>query len=80
MFGLSNAQAAATLAAVMIGFKLGIFNEDVLNGTIVMILFTCTVSSIVTERAAQRIKLNLLTETAKQRQNRNVKNTNAWKL
>ncbi|WP_289713059.1 cation:proton antiporter [uncultured Muribaculum sp.] len=64
MFGLSNAQAAATLAAVMIGFKLGIFNEDVLNGTIVMILFTCTVSSIVTERAAQRIKLNLLTETA----------------
>ena len=43
IFGLSNAQAAATLAAVMIGFNLGIFDESVLNGTIVMILVTCTV-------------------------------------
>ncbi|MCM1021429.1 MAG: cation:proton antiporter [Muribaculum sp.] len=64
MFGLSNAQAAATLAAVMIGYKLNIFNEDVLNGTIVMILATCTISSIVTERAAQKIKLKLLQENA----------------
>lgn len=63
MFGLSNAQAAATLAAVMIGYKLNIFNEDVLNGTIVMILVTCTISSIITEHAAQRIKLELLKDT-----------------
>ncbi len=66
MFGLSNAQAAATLAAVMIGYKLGIFNEDVLNGTIVMILITCTISSVVTERASQRIKLELLKDVADQ--------------
>ncbi len=57
IFGLSNAQAAATLAAVMIGFNIGMFSEDVLNGTIIMILVTCTISSVVTERAASRLKL-----------------------
>lgn len=60
IFGLSNAQAAATLAAVMIGFNIGMFGEEVLNGTIVMILVTCTISSIVTERAASRLKLQQL--------------------
>jgi len=60
MFGLSNAQAAATLAAVMIGFNLGIFDENILNGTIVMILVTCSISSIVTERAAARLKTDEL--------------------
>ncbi|MEG1563056.1 MAG: cation:proton antiporter [Bacteroides sp.] len=61
MFGLSNAQAAATLAAVLIGNKIEVspgvplLNEDVLNGTVVMILFTCIISSIITERAARKI-------------------------
>lgn len=64
MFGLSNAQAAATLAAVLIGNKIEIspgvllLNDDVLNGTIVMILFTCIISSFATERAAQKLALN----------------------
>lgn len=52
MFGLSNAQAAATLAAVLVGFRLGLLNENVLNGTIMMILITCIISSIATEKAA----------------------------
>lgn len=60
MFGLSNAQAAATLAAVMIGYNIGIFGEEVLNGTIVMILVTCTISSIVTERAAAKMKTEVI--------------------
>ncbi len=55
IFGLSNGQAAATLAAVLIGYNLGLFDETVLNGTIVMILVTCTISSIVTERAARQL-------------------------
>lgn len=61
IFGLSNAQAAATLAAVMVGNKLEVspgvplLNDDVLNGTVVMILFTCIISSVVTERAARKI-------------------------
>jgi Kef-type K+ transport system membrane component KefB/phage gp36-like protein len=56
MFGLSNAQAAATLAAVMIGYQIGLLDESVLNGTIVMILITCAISSVVTERAAMKMK------------------------
>ena len=63
MFGLSNAQAAATLAAVLVGNKIEmspgvpLLNDDVLNGTVVMILFTCIISSIITERASRRIVL-----------------------
>ena len=55
IFGLSNAQAAATLAAVLIGYDLGIFNSNVLNGTVIMILVTCTISSFVTEKAAREL-------------------------
>ena len=57
IFGLSNAQAAATLAAVLIGHEIimengeRLLNDDVLNGTVVMILFTCVISSLVTERS-----------------------------
>lgn len=57
IFGLSNAQAAATLAAVLVGFKLGLLSETVLNGTILMILFTCTIASIVAQRGASKIAL-----------------------
>lgn len=70
IFGLSNAQAAATLAAVMIGHEIVmghtisgvpilLFNDDILNGTIVMILVTCTISSLATERAARRLAIQL---------------------
>lgn len=66
IFGLSNAQAAATLAAVMIGHSIEIgmtpegipvplLGDDVLNGTIVMILVTCTISSFATEKAARKL-------------------------
>ncbi len=61
MFGLSNAQAAATLAAVLIGNKIEVspgvplLNDDVLNGTVVMILFTCIISSIITEHASRKL-------------------------
>lgn len=61
MFGLSNAQAAATLAAVLVGYDIilpsgeRLLNEDVLNGTILLILVTCIVSSFITEHAAKRI-------------------------
>ena len=32
-----------------------LLNDDVLNGTVVMILFTCIISSVVTERAARKM-------------------------
>ena len=63
IFGLSNAQAAATLAAVLVGYNIilpsgeRLLNEDVLNGTILLILVTCVVSSLITDVAARRLAL-----------------------
>lgn len=77
IFGLSNAQAAATLAAVLVGYNIilnkedleaaaligetiapeRLLNESVLNGTILMILFTCTIASFVAQKGAQNIAL-----------------------
>ena len=64
MFGLSNAQAAATLAAVLVGYNIiledgsRLLNDDVLNGTIVLILVTCVVSSIITENSSRKIAVS----------------------
>lgn len=63
IFGLSNAQAGATLAAVLVGYNLimpngeRLLNDDVLNGTIILILITCIYSSVTTERAAKQMVL-----------------------
>jgi len=75
IFGLSNSQAAATLAAVLIGYKIilgqdangediRLLGAEILNGTIVMILITCTISSFATQKAAIVIaKSDLLKST-----------------
>lgn len=66
IFGLSNAQAAATLAAVMVGYNvilgetatgepIRLLNESVLNGTILMILVTCTMASFAAQKGARNI-------------------------
>ena len=63
IYGLSNAQAGATLAAVMVGYNLitpsgqRLLNDDVLNGTVILILVTCVFSSFTTELASKRIAL-----------------------
>ena len=59
IFGLSNAQAAATLAAVMVGHQKGLLNDDVLNGTILMIVATVFVSTYVTDRVGRRIAVTM---------------------
>ena len=64
MYQLSNAHTAVALAVVTIGLKIGIFPEPVLDGTVVMILVTCTVSSLGTARAAQRLKELTMSDTA----------------
>lgn len=55
IFGLSVAQAAATLAAVFVGMEIGLFNEAILNGVIILILVTCVISPIVTERYGRNV-------------------------
>ncbi len=59
IFGLSGSHAAATLAVVMVGFREGILDESILNGTILLILVTCMVASFVTERAAKELVVEI---------------------
>jgi Kef-type K+ transport system membrane component KefB/nucleotide-binding universal stress UspA family protein len=55
IFGLSSAHAAATLAVILVGYEAKILDENILNGTIILILITCIVASFVTEKAAKKI-------------------------
>ncbi len=63
IFGLSTAQAGATLAAVLVGHSIflpngqRLLNDDVLNGTVILILVTCVFSSFCTESASKRMAL-----------------------
>jgi len=55
IFGLSSAHAAATLAVIMVGYRAGILDENILNGTIILILVTCIVASFVTEKTSRQL-------------------------
>lgn len=55
IFGLSMGRAAAVLAVVLVGYRMGILNETILNGTIILILITCIMSSFVTEKSAIKL-------------------------
>ncbi|NMC58871.1 MAG: universal stress protein, partial [Candidatus Methanofastidiosa archaeon] len=86
IFGLSNSQAAATLAAVLVGYNIilnkaeidsaalsgviiepvRLLNDSILNGTILMILFTCTIASFVTQKGAQNIALSEMAENTEE--------------
>ncbi len=63
MFGLTEAHAAGAIAMVMVGTKLEIMpgvplmNNAVLDGVVVMILISCIISSIATDQAARKLKL-----------------------
>lgn len=64
IFGLTSAHAAGAIAMVMVGMNTRVASgrplvgDDMLNGVVMMILFTCIISSIITERAAQQITLH----------------------
>ncbi|WP_341835300.1 cation:proton antiporter [Chitinophaga pollutisoli] len=66
IFGMSSASAAATLASVMVGYNIilsetatgepvRLLNEHVLNGSILLILISCIISSFVSLSSARRI-------------------------
>ena len=81
IFGLSSAHVAATLAAVMVGYNvilgytpegepIRLLNESVLNGTILMILATCTISTFATQRGAHNIAMGNAQESDDDRSRR----------
>ena len=64
IFGLTSSHAAATLAIVLVGHNIilpdgsRLIDDVILNGAMMLILFSCIVSSIVTERTARKIALS----------------------
>lgn len=57
IFGLSSAHAAATIAIILIAYNLKLLDANVLNGTVLLILITCLVSSFVTDRAGRQLAI-----------------------
>jgi len=63
MFGLTEAHAAGALAMVMVGVNLEVspgvplMNGAVLDGVVMMILISCIISSIATDQAAKKLKV-----------------------
>lgn len=57
IFGLSSAHAAATLAVILIGYNLKLIDDNVLNGTILLIFVTCLISSFITENAGRKLAI-----------------------
>ncbi|WP_117174025.1 cation:proton antiporter [Mariniflexile rhizosphaerae] len=64
IFGLSSAHAAATLAVILVGYKAEILDENILNGTIILILITCIIASFATEKAAKKIVIETEEDTS----------------
>lgn len=63
LFGLSNAHAAGALAMIMVGTQLEVapgtylIGDDIINGVVLVILVSCIISSLMTDRAAREIAL-----------------------
>jgi Kef-type K+ transport system membrane component KefB len=58
IFGLSSSHAAATIAVIIVGYNAGILDEYILNGTIILILLTCIVASLVTQKSAKELAIS----------------------
>lgn len=69
MFGLSNGHAAGALAMVMVGTALYVapgqplMSDEVMNAIVMLILFSCIISSFATEHAAKELALHAETGT-----------------
>ena len=60
MFGLTNAHAAGALAIVTIGTApgVGLMSDEMLSGTVMLILISCIISSFATSRGARQLALS----------------------
>ena len=55
LFSLSVAQAAATLAAVFVGFDIGLLDESTVNAVILVILVSCVIASLTGSLVVPRL-------------------------
>ena len=63
IFGLTSAHAAGAIAMMLVGLDMTlsdgspVINDTILNSVVAMILFTCIISSLITEQSALTITL-----------------------
>jgi hypothetical protein len=57
MLGLTIPQAAATLAATVVGFNIGLFDRSVVNAVLVLILVTIVVATLLVERVKTNVEV-----------------------
>ena len=57
IFGLSTTHAAATLAITLVGYQLGLFDQQIINAVIVIILITCILGPYLCEKYGRKLAL-----------------------
>ena len=57
VFGMTIPQAAATLAATLVGAEAGLFTDQVVNAVVFIVLVSIVLGSLVTRRFANRVEL-----------------------
>ena len=62
MFGLTAAHTAVALAVVSVGYNMGMFDERILNSTVMVILVTCAVAPIITSSSAAKLKVKMMSD------------------
>ena len=79
IFGLSTSHGAATLAIILVGYNIitgetasgepiRLLDEDILNGTILLILISCAISSFVVEKASHNLALQEAEEEGEEKE------------
>ena len=77
MFGLTSAHAAGAIAMVMVGMRLEVapgemlVNDQMLNGVVIMILVTCIISTLMTQKAAIEISIMSMNPANNQKESSN---------
>lgn len=60
MFGLTTAHTAVALAVIAVGYQMKMFDERILNSTILVVMITCTLAPVITAQAAPRLKMRMM--------------------
>lgn len=55
MFGLSTTHAAATLAITIVGYQFGLFDQQIINAVIIIILVTCILGPYFCEKYGRKL-------------------------
>src|SRR5699024_2400876 len=58
MFGLSTTHAAATLAITLVGYQFGLFDQQIINAVIIIILITCIMGPYFCEKYEKKLAIS----------------------